>query len=128
LSRRVSQALGGAVLWLVPRRLLLATIALAVVVISVPLLSRLVFVDDLTKLWRVDPGLLQEDQRVRERVSQFDTGRFVIALARDREAAVVKNDEVHERLAALLARGELGGMRSLHSFLWSQELQRQNRA
>jgi predicted exporter len=128
LSRAVSGALGAVVLWLTPRRAVLAAVAGVILALSLPLLPRLVWVDDLTKLWRMDPALLAEDQRVRERVSQFDTGRFVIALARDREAAVVKNDAVQSRLAALVATGELGGMRSLHSFLWSQELQRANRA
>jgi len=88
----------------------------------------MVWVDDLSRLWRVDPALLSEDEQVRQRVSQFDTGRFVIALARDREEAIEKNDAVQGRLAALVAKGELGGMRSLHSFLWSQALQRANRA
>jgi len=128
LSRAVSRALGAVVLWLRPRPAVLAAVAGLILVLSVPLLPRLVWVDDLTKLWRVDPALLAEDQRVRERVSQFDTGRFVIALAPDREAAVVKNDAIHGRLAALAAKGELVGMRSLHAFLWSKELQRENRA
>jgi predicted exporter len=128
LSRAVSGGLGALVLWLAPRRRLLAGVAGLILAVSLPLLPRLVWVDDLSKLWRMDPTLLAEDQRVRERVSQFDSGRFVIALARDREAAVAKNDAVHDRLAALEAKGELGGMRSLHSFLWSQELQRANRA
>jgi predicted exporter len=128
LSRAVSRALDAVALWLTPRTAVLAAVAGLILVVSVPLLPRLVWVDDLTKLWRVDPGLIAEDQRVRERVSQFDTGRFVIALAPDREAAIVKNDAIHGRLAALAAKGELEGMRSLHSFLWSKELQRENRA
>ena len=128
LSRAVSQALGSVVLWLASRRGVLAGIALGLLAVAVPLLPRLVWVDDLTKLWHVNPALLAEDQRVRERVSQFDTGRFVIALAPDQEQALVKNDALHATLAALVAKGELGGMRSLHSFLWSQKLQRENRA
>ena len=128
LSRRVAQVLGAGVLWLRPRRAVLAATAGSILAFSVPLLSRMVWVDDLTRLWRVDPALVAEDERVRQRVSQFDTGRFVITLAPDREEAIVKNDAVQSRLAALVGQGELGGMRSLHSFLWSQELQRANRA
>jgi predicted exporter len=128
LSRAVSRALGSVVLWLAPRRRVLAGIAGGLLAVAVPLLPRLIWVDDLTKLWHVNPALLAEDRQVRERVSQFDTSRFVIALAPDEEEALVKNDALHTTLTALVAKGELGGMRSLHSFLWSQKLQRENRA
>ena len=80
-----------------------------------PLLPRLVWVDDMSKLWRMDPEVVQEDRRVRERVSQFETGRLVIGIAPDREQAVALGEVVQARLAPLVATGELGGIRSLHS-------------
>ncbi|MGH7290720.1 MAG: hypothetical protein ACREJT_05895, partial [Myxococcota bacterium] len=55
-------------------------------------------------------------------------GRFIIALADDPDAAVARNDTVYARLAALEASDELGGVRSLHDLLWSQDLQRRNLA
>jgi predicted exporter len=83
--------------------------------------------DDLSQLTRFDPALVAEDARVRERVAQLDTGRFVVAVAEDDESALRKNDAIHARLEALVAAGALDGTRSLHALLWSEELQRRNR-
>jgi predicted exporter len=87
---------------------------------------RLVWVDDLSRLGAVDPELIEEDVRVRERVSQLETGRFIIALGDDAEEALVLNDQVHEKLQALVMSGDLGGIRSLHQMLWSTDLQSRN--
>src|SRR5215468_3430905 len=109
-----------------PRAALFAPLALsALAALAIPALR---WSDDLSKLTRFDPELVQEDLRVRERVSSLDSGRFVIALADDAEAALAKNDAIHERLEALAASGALGGTRSLHAFLWSAALQRRNEA
>jgi len=82
----------------------------------------------MSRLWRMDPQLLQEDSRVRERISQFETGRLVIGVAPDREQAIALGEVVQARLAPLVANGELGGVRSLHSFLWPEGRQRENLA
>jgi predicted exporter len=63
---------------------------------------------------------------VRDRVARFDSNRFIVALADDPAAAVARNDEVHRRLEAAIDRGELASARSLHDFLWSEDLQARN--
>jgi len=76
----------------------------------------------------LEPSWLDEDHRVRERVSHMDTGRFVVALGPDAETALRRNDAVHERLLAEVEAGHLERFRSLHAFLWSAELQERNAA
>jgi len=127
-SRVVSETLGRAVLALAPRRTAIAALALGLVVLFAPLLPRLVWVDDMSRLWRMDPDLVQEDRRVRERVSQFETGRLVIGVAPDREQAMALGEAVQARLAPLVSAGALGGVRSLHGFLWPEARQRENLA
>jgi predicted exporter len=127
-SQFVCQQLGRAVLGLPARRLALTIFAVAVVALFTPLLPRLVWVDDMSKLWRMDPDVVREDRLVRERVSQFETGRLVIGIAPDREQAVALGEQVQARLEPLVAAGELGGIRSLHTFLWPESRQRENLA
>jgi predicted exporter len=117
-SRLIADGFGRAVLALAPQRKAIALASLVLVALSAPLLPRLTWVDDMSRLWRMDPELVQEDRRVRERVSQFETGRLVIAVAPDRERAIALGETVQARLAPLVASGELGGLRSLHAFLW----------
>ncbi|MBW2542953.1 MAG: MMPL family transporter [Deltaproteobacteria bacterium] len=82
--------------------------------------------DDPSTLVAGDPVLIAESERVRARIADFDTGRFVVGLAPSAEAALALNDRIHERLSRAIAAGDLLGVSSLHSFLWSQELQREN--
>jgi len=63
---------------------------------------------------------------VRQRVSDFDGGRFVLGRARNRESALTLNDEIHQRLEAARAAGDIEGQGSLHTFLWSEDLQGRN--
>jgi predicted exporter len=128
LSRVVADRLGRVVLAAAPRRKAMAALAFGVVALCAPLLPKLVWVDDLSKLWRMDPSVVEEDRRVRERVSQWETGRLVIGLAPDRERAVALGAAVYERLEPLVASGQLGGVRSLESFLWPEARQRENLA
>ncbi len=90
-------------------------------------LSRLSWQDDVYAL-SVPPRAdwLQEDNRVRERVSQMDVGRFVVAVGDDEQEALRLNDEVHQRLLVAREQGLLEGFRSLHTFLFSAELQQRN--
>ena len=107
-----------------PRSRLFAGLALCVLcAVAIPAIE---WSDDLSRLTRFDPALVDEDRRVRERIAQLESSRFVIALAPDLEAAVAKNDEVHARLEAVAATDALDGTRSLHALLWSPELQRRN--
>jgi predicted exporter len=107
-----------------PRLVLLAPIALGL--LAAFALPAVQWSDDLSQLTQFDPELVAEDRRVRERVAQLEGGRFVIAIAADPETALQKNDEIHERLVPVVAAGAVGGVRSLHSLVWSQTLQRRN--
>jgi len=128
VSARLARTLGAWLPRLRRRRGALALVPVAVFVLGAYALPQLTWNDDLSNLGQPDPDLRAEDTRVRERVSSFDGGRFVITIADDPDTALASNDAVHARLEALIARGELGGMRSLHDLLWSQDLQRRNLA
>jgi predicted exporter len=126
-SRAVADRLGRAVLALGSRRAWLVVPPLVVVGLAFVSLPHLHWSDDLSQLSNLDPALQAEEIRVRERVSQFDSARFVIAVADDRATAVVLVDRVHRRLARAVRDGALESTRSLHGLLWSPELQRRNR-
>jgi predicted exporter len=126
LSAGLAQRLSAGVFALGRHRRWLGVLPLGVLLLGVWALPRLVFVDDLARLGEPDPALLAEEQRVRERVSSFDSGRLVVALADDAEAAIVRNEKVNARLSEQIAAGHLEGARSLHALLWSQDLQRRN--
>ncbi|HTA20010.1 MAG TPA: MMPL family transporter [Polyangia bacterium] len=91
-------------------------------------LPRLRWLDALAALNPADPALRAETDRVRARVSRMDEGRFVIALARDEESALRLNDQIATRLDAAQKDGVLEASASVHAFLWSEDLQRRNRA
>ncbi|MCA9718427.1 MAG: MMPL family transporter, partial [Myxococcales bacterium] len=102
---------------------LLPTVAAALCVIGI---SRIEWVDDLSVLNKLDPELLAEDERVRERVARMDAGHFIISIGDDEEVALAVNDRVYARLERLQRDGELAAFQSLHTFLWSGALQREN--
>jgi predicted exporter len=74
-----------------------------------------------------NPEWVAEEEAVRARVGQSETGRFVVVLGADEEQALQRNDAVALRLDEAVEAGELGGFRSLHPFLRSEALQRRNR-
>ncbi len=127
---RVQRAAAAGCAWLLAvlgrSRRLLAALLLVVIGVTAVGLSRIEFVDDIRAFSQIDASILAEDERVRERVSRMDAGRFVIALGDDDEAALVANDEVFQRLRQAESEGELAGFRSLHTFLWSADLQRRS--
>jgi predicted exporter len=124
---RLSAALGRSVEQAAARRGWLVALACLCLLLALPAARGLRWIDDLSVLWRMDPALLAEDERVRARVSHQETGRLVIAVAHDRESALALNDAVYARLERAVASGALDGMRSLHALLWSEELLRANR-
>lgn len=126
LSAAVAAKLARSLLALAPHRRALAIVPLLGLLLGTFALPRLYWVDDLTQLGHLDPKLVAEDHRVRERVSTFDSGRVVVALAAGPEAALALNDSVYSRLLALVRAGKLEGLRSLHSMLWSSELAQRN--
>ena len=106
----------------------LALVPAAVVVLGGAALPRLTWHDDLSKMSRLDPAMQAEDERVRARVSDFDAGRFVVALGADAEDAAARNEIVHAALAELVKSGKLGGQRSLHDLWFPPALQEANLA
>ncbi|TMJ18245.1 MAG: hypothetical protein E6G94_00395 [Alphaproteobacteria bacterium] len=115
--------------WLVAmrsKRKVLAVAPVAILVVAAFALPKLEWNDDLSRISSPDPVLQAEDNRVRERVSNFDPGRFVIAAGDDDAAMLEHNEQVHARLTELIGAGKLDGMRSLHALLWPAALQRRN--
>lgn len=134
-KRKLQPVSEGLARWLEPHvlalrrhRLALALVPAAVAVLGAVALPKLVWNDDLTRIARLDPELQAEDNRVRERISNFDGGRLVIALGATADEAAAKNELVHQRLTGLIARGALDGMRSLHGPYFTRELQERNLA
>lgn len=125
-SRRIAHALGVSLERLRRHRRAIVVVPVATLVLAALALPRLEWQDDLSGLSSLDPQLLEEDGRVRARVSQFDASRFVLVLAPDEEDALAANDAVHARLARLSEEGAIEGMRSLHALLFAPSLQRRN--
>ena len=84
--------------------------------------------DDISQLNRLDPTTLAHDAAVRERISHAEAGRVVVTLGASEEAALGRNDRVAARLDDARRRGVIAGFRSLHTFVWSADLQRRNLA
>ena len=126
LHRRLAGALGGALESLRSRRALLWLLPVAALIVCAVGLPRLRWADDLSALQRPNPAILAEDERVRARVSQMDSGRFVIALANTNAEALALNDRVWERLSAAKKAGALEDFRSVHDLLFSAGLQDRN--
>jgi len=82
--------------------------------------------DDLAALNVMDPQLKAEDDAVRAQVSTFEPGKLVVVTGPDLETALQRNDAVAARLQRLKSQNKLGDFRSLHTFLWSADLQLQN--
>ena len=126
LQRHLSGRSEDLVGWLSERPLLAAGLPLAFALVAALGLPQLRWQDDPATLMTAEPTLLAEDERVRGRIVDVDPGRFVLSLGKDAESALRLNDRVHARLSDAVATHHLEAQRSLHSFLWSQELQREN--
>jgi hypothetical protein len=86
----------------------------AVLLLAAVGLPRLRWADDLSRSSGPNPVLQEEEERVQGRVSNFDSGRFVLAIAGDAAGALALNEQVRGRLTALIQEGKLDGVRSLH--------------
>ena len=91
-------------------------------------LPQLRWADDPSDLMNPDPAAFAESERVRERVGDFGSGQFAVGLAPDSEAALSLNEEIHARLEEARLAGEVGGVNSIHGFLWSEKRQLENLA
>jgi len=123
LAERVHAALQS----LERRRRWLIVIPMVSSIVCLAGLSQLQFVDDISALAARDPTLLAEEDEVRALVSRMDSGRMILAIADDEEQALRLNDEVARRLSRLVEDKSLIAFRSVHDFLWSEELQSKNR-
>jgi predicted exporter len=125
-QRNLSNGFEHLVVWLQRRRWVGYAVFAGFAILAAAGLPGTRWEDDPSELMAADPERLAESERVRLRVADFDSGRFVVGLAGDREAALALNDEIHSRLQPGIAAGDFEGMMSLHSFIWSQALQREN--
>jgi predicted exporter len=126
VSENLARLLGPWLVALRSRRRVLAIAPLAIVAVAAFALPRLDWHDDLSRISTPDPVLQAEDHRVRERVANFDSGRFVVTIADDPQTMLARNEEVYARLMELVRAGKLEGVRSLHALLWPESLQRKN--
>jgi predicted exporter len=126
LARGVSVGLGALLDRLARRRRGLAAVPLACALAAAIGLPSLRFDDDLARLMSLDPELRAEEERVRARVAREESGRVVFALGDDEEEAVARNDRVAARLDDARAKGQIEGFRSVHTLLWSRDLQQRN--
>jgi predicted exporter len=104
----------------------LLLVPLAAVLFAGFALPRLSWEDDLSKLNRIDAELEAEEDRVRGRVTSFETGRFVVAVGDDIDGVLQINEQLQSELRKLVATGALGGILSISDFIWSEPLQRRN--
>jgi predicted exporter len=105
------------------------TFAKAVAVISVVLATvgifRLSWTDDVMALNTVSQVIVDESDRIRQRLGSGDVGRFVVAHGKSDEEALQANDAVAQALSRLVRDGELGGYQSVSRILPSARTQRQ---
>jgi predicted exporter len=123
---RWTRTLSHAIAWLGRHRgaaAILPGLALLVCAAGLPGMR---WTDDVAALSPVDPELVAEETRVRERVLGAETSRVVIATGHSEEEALRRNDLVARTLEARVQDGTLREFRSLHSFVWSAELQNRN--
>lgn len=93
------------------------------VVLSGWLLSKVRWDDDVARLTRLDPELVDEEEAVRARINPFEEGRLVVATGTTVSAALGANDRVSEALAQAKAAGEVDRYRTLATFLPSPRTQ-----
>lgn len=80
--------------------------------------------DDMANLTRFDRELEQEDQRVRDRIAQFEQSRFVVAVGEDEQAALAENDALQRKLHDAVNLGELEGFQGIGGLLPSAATQK----
>ena len=105
------------------RQRALAWAPLLAFAVSLALLARVKFVDDLSVLLSVDPALRAEDTRVRERVTAATPGQFVLVVDRDEERALEKLDATTRALQTAAREGLVGSFAPLGAWIRSPRAQ-----
>lgn len=126
LQRRSAAALGRALERMAAHRFTPALFPLLALLVMAAGLPFARWDDDLNGLNSPDAALLAEDAQLRRRVAEYETGRLVIARGDSMERALQVNDAVAARLEGARRQGLLLSFRSLHTFLWSKDLQQRN--
>jgi predicted exporter len=80
----------------------------------------------LQELTSQNEEIRKQDAVVRGRVSAMESGQLVLATGSDLEEALRANDRAALELERARADGLLGEFRTLHTYLWSSDLQQQN--
>lgn len=106
------------VLWLLP------AIGLLLTFVGLPQIRA---ADGVDVLQARDPELVAEEEAVRARISRMDAGRLLIARGETLESALVANDALAHKLVEAERSGWLEAHQTLHSLLWSAQLQERNR-
>jgi predicted exporter len=91
-------------------------------------LFRVRFIDDMSALLAMDPTIQQEDERVRERVTHSDPGRFAIVAGKDEADALEQLDLAHAELVRARSRGLVEHFVSIGTFLRSPKSQMESLA
>ena len=123
---RASASLSAIVAKLASHRRLLLGLPIAALLLALFQLPRIEWNDSPTALTEFDAEIVNEDEKLRQLVSDSDPGRLVSAMGASREDSLAANDKAFAALRAASAAGELDGFRSLHQILWSEELQKRN--
>jgi predicted exporter len=126
IQRRAAELLERGLNGLRGRRTLSVAMLAGALVLALAGLPRLQWNDDLAALNSLDPKLKAEDDAVRGQIAALEPGTVVVATARDFETALQHNDQVALALQGAVKAGHLQHFRSLHSFLWSADLQQRN--
>lgn len=98
----------------------LPAIAIGTAALGIP---RLTWIDDLRALNDTDPAMLAEENAVRARLGQGESGRLVIARGETDEEALARADLVAAALERVRARGAIRSYRSIAPLLRSAALQ-----
>ena len=108
------------------RKVLAGGLLVGLVVFSVVGLSNLRWVDDIRALDHRDPALAAKDRAIADLISDFDRGRFVVAVGNSLNDALEANDRAWIKLTHAQKSGDIDGLRSLHQLLFSEALQKRN--
>ena len=127
LQQKLASFFGRVVAAMMRGRRQLLILPVAGLVLCAAGLPRVRWIDDFSALNALDPALMAEDLRLRERVAKADPGRFVVVFGKDDDDALAKNDEVARRLERAKADRVLETFSSVHAMLWSSRLQRRSR-
>ncbi|MSP26854.1 MAG: hypothetical protein EXR75_17275, partial [Myxococcales bacterium] len=86
-------------------------------------LLRLRFSDDMNALLDMDPAIIAEDVRVRDRLTHADPGRFAVVIAADEERALADLSLAHDELVGAEKEGIVGHFIPLGAILRSARAQ-----